>query len=169
MSKFFLIGLMGSGKTYWAERLKKKHKIPAYDLDNLVEIMEERSVAEIFKDDGEDFFRKEEAKMLRLFREKKQFILSCGGGTPCYNDNMTWMNKNGITIWINEPLDVLAERLKNGREHRPLLKDLNDDQLVPFLQTMLSKRVEYYSQATHILEPAELTDHFFNKIISQYA
>src|SRR3954466_2665456 len=122
--KIFLIGMMGSGKSYWAEKLKKKLKVPAYDLDALIEMMEEKSVQEIFAEDGEEYFRKAEAKMLRLFAEKKQFILSCGGGTACYNDNMKWMNKQGITIWIDEPVEVLSERLSKEKSHRPLIKDL---------------------------------------------
>src|SRR5215210_6739890 len=91
--KIFLIGMMGSGKTYWAEKLKKNLKIPAYDLDSLIEMMEEKTVSEIFEEDGEEYFRKSESKMLHLFAEKKHYILSCGGGTACYNDNMKWMNK----------------------------------------------------------------------------
>src|SRR3954454_1788630 len=105
-TKVFLVGMMGSGKSYWAQKLKKKLKVPAYDLDALIEMMEEKTVGEIFEEDGEEYFRKAEAKMLRLFSEKKQFILSCGGGTACYNDNMEWMNKQGITIWLNEPVEI---------------------------------------------------------------
>ena len=147
--KIFLIGMMGSGKTYWAEKLKKKLKVPAYDLDNLVEIMEERTIAEMFAEDGEEYFRKEESKMLRLFKEKKSFILSCGGGTACYGDNMQWMNKNGITIWLDEPVDVLIERLQNEKEHRPLIKNLDDDQLKDFLNKKIEERKEYYGQASY--------------------
>src|ERR1044072_5185953 len=124
--------LMGSGKTWWAEKLKKKFKLPAYDLDYLVEVMEERTIAEIFAEDGEEYFRKEEAKMLRLFKEKKKFILSCGGGTPCFNENMSWMNKTGITIWIDEPVEILVQRLQAEKAHRPLIKDLSDEQLGTF-------------------------------------
>lgn len=169
MSKFFLIGLMGSGKSYWAERLKKKFKVPAYDLDSLVEMMEERSIAEIFNEDSEEYFRKEEAKMLRLFREKKQFILSCGGGTPCFHDNMEWMNKNGITIWIDEPVDVLVERLKQTRDHRPLMKDLPEKELTPFLEGMLEKRSPFYSKASYRLGSDELNEETFKKIFKQHA
>src|SRR3954471_4328144 len=131
--KIFLIGMMGSGKSFWAEKLKKKIKVPAYDLDGLVEMMEEKSIQEIFTEDGEDYFRKAEAKMLRLFAEKKQFVVSCGGGTPCFSDNMKWMNKNGITIWIDEPIDTLTERLLQEKSHRPLIAHLADAELQDFL------------------------------------
>src|SRR3954470_14591347 len=142
--KLFLIGMMGSGKSYWAEKLKRKLKVPAYDLDSLVEMMEEKTVAEIFEEDGEEYFRKAEAKMLRLFAEKKQFILSCGGGTACYNDNMEWMNKQGITIWLNEPVETLAERLFKEKNQRPLIKNLDNSALKDFLHKKLEEREFFY-------------------------
>src|SRR4051812_31278223 len=138
--KLFLIGMMGSGKSYWAEKLKRKLKVPAYDLDSLVEMMEEKTVAEIFEEDGEEYFRKAEARMLRLFAEKKQFILSCGGGTACYHDNMKWMNKQGITLWLDEPVETLVERLFKERNHRPLIKNLDDTSLKTFLNKKLQER-----------------------------
>ena len=138
--RIFLIGMMGAGKSYWAEKLKKKLHTSAYDLDSLVEMMEEKTVAEIFAEDGEEYFRKAEAKMLRLFAEKKHFIVSCGGGTACYNNNMKWMNKHGITVWIDEPVETLASRLMQEKDHRPLLKNLDNTQLVDFLNKKLAER-----------------------------
>ncbi|MEJ7683163.1 MAG: shikimate kinase [Segetibacter sp.] len=82
MTKLFLIGMMGSGKSYWAEKLKKKLKMPAYDLDALIEMMEEKTVAEIFEVDGEEYFRKAEAKMLRLFAEKRRSYYPAGAARP---------------------------------------------------------------------------------------
>ncbi len=157
-SRIFLIGMMGTGKSYWAEKLKKKLKVAAYDLDNLVEIMEERSIAEIFEQSGEDYFRKEEAKMLRLFKEKKEFILSCGGGTPCFSANMLWMNIQGKTIWIDEPPATLAERLYAERHHRPLIKDLSMNELISFLTSKLQERKVFYQQAAHKLSGTEITE-----------
>ena len=118
--KIFLIGMMGSGKSYWTKKLSKKLKCGGYDLDNVVEINEEKTIAEMFEQDGEEYFRKAEAKVLRWFGEKKTFILATGGGTPCFHDNMNWMNKHGITIWLDEPIEILVERLKPGKELRPL-------------------------------------------------
>ncbi len=169
MTKLFLIGMMGSGKTYWAEKLKKKLKIPAYDLDALVEMMEEKTVAEIFEEDGEEYFRKAEAKMLRLFAEKKQFILSCGGGTACYNDNMKWMNIHGITIWLDETAETLAERLSKEKSTRPLIKHLDDNALKDFLNKKLKEREVFYSQATYRLSEENLNEKAFSKILKEYA
>ena len=167
--KVFLIGMMGSGKSYWADKLKKKLKVSAYDLDSLIEMMEEKSVSEIFQEDGEEYFRKVEAKMLRLFVEKKQFILSCGGGTACYNDNMKWMNKQGITIWLNEPVETLSERLIREKDHRPLIKDLSQQEVVQFLEKKLEERKEFYSQAAYILSGENVSESALAKIIKEHA
>jgi len=167
--KIFLIGMMGSGKTFWAEKLKKKLKVPAYDLDALIEMMEEKSIQEIFAEDGEEYFRNAEAKMLRLFSEKKQFIVSCGGGTPCYNDNMKWMNKHGITIWLDEPVETLFGRLAKEKAHRPLIKDLDDDGLNDFLARKLEERTPFYDQSTHRFSAEELNEATFAKILKEHA
>ena len=160
--------MMGSGKSYWADRLKKQLKVPSYDLDALIEMMEERTIAEIFADDGEEAFRKLETKMLKLFSEKKQFVLSVGGGTPCFNENMKWMNKNGLTIWLDEPVPTLVERLTEEKDHRPLIKNISDGELEQFLTSKRSERLEHYSQAAYTLTGDEITDATFKKIIKQY-
>jgi len=161
--------MMGSGKSFWAEKLKKKLKVPAYDLDALVEMMEEKSIQEIFSEDGEEYFRKAEAKMLRLFGEKKQFVVSCGGGTPCFSDNMKWMNKNGITIWIDEPVEILSERLSPEKSHRPLIAHLGDSELQAFLQNKLEERAAYYEQSTYRLNGEQLNESNFAKILKEHA
>lgn len=168
-TKVFLIGMMGSGKSYWAEKLKKKLKVPAYDLDGLVEMMEEKTIAEIFEEDGEDYFRKAEAKMLRLFEEKKQFILSVGGGTACFSDNIKWMNKQGITIWIDEPVEVLSERLSKEKSHRPLIKDLDDSALNKFLTDKLEERNSFYEQCNYRVNGKELSENTLIKLIKEHA
>lgn len=167
--KIFLIGMMGSGKTFWAEKLKEKLKLPAYDLDALIEMMEEKTIAEIFEEDGEEYFRRAEAKMLRLFAEKKQFILSCGGGTACYHDNMIWMNKNGITIWLDEPAEVLSARLSKEKKHRPLIKNLDDDALKEFLTKKLEERIPFYSQSIYRLNEHNLSEKAFIQILKKHA
>ena len=161
--------MMGSGKTYWAELLKKKMKVPCYDLDTIIEMIEEKSVEEIFEKDGEEVFRRLEAKTLRWFAEKKQFILSCGGGTPCFSNNIDWMNKHGITIWIDEPIEVLAERLIKEREVRPLLKDIKENEMKDFLKNKSEERMPFYSQAKYRLQGDEINLQVFQKIIKQHA
>ena len=167
--KLFLIGMMGTGKTYWSKKLSKKLKTGGYDLDFLIESHEERTIAEIFAEDGEEYFRKTEAKVLRWFGEKKTFVLATGGGTPCFHDNMEWMNKQGITIWIDEPIAVLAERLQPEKEHRPLIKGLSDTELDNFLSRKLAERSSFYSKSTYHLQGSEINDAAFAKIIKQHA
>jgi shikimate kinase len=161
--------MMGTGKTYWTKKLAKKQKTGGYDLDYLIESHEEKTIAEIFAEDGEEYFRKSEAKILRWFGEKKSFVMAAGGGTPCFHDNMEWMNKQGVTVWIDEPIATLVERLKPEKEHRPLIKDLSDSELSSFLAGKLAERLPYYAQAKHHLQGKDISDATFNKIIQQYA
>ena len=165
----FLLGMPGSGKTHSAEILKKKLKIPAYDLDSLVEMMEEKTIAEIFEEGGEEAFRKIEAKMLRLFKEKKKFILSTGGGTPCFHNNMEWMNKEGQTIWIDEPIEVLAERLVSEQQQRPLLAGKSQQELTTYLEQTLDQRRPFYEQAAQKMSSKELEGSSYKTLVAEYA
>ncbi len=167
--KVFLIGMPGAGKTYWSNILKKKLKLPVYDLDTVVEVMDDRSIPEIFSDEGEDYFRKAETKMLHLFSEKKQFILATGGGAPCYNNNMQWMNKNGVTIWINEPIEVLCNRIESEIGQRPLLNNSKDEELKKVLEEKLQERLPFYEMAAYKLCGTNITESNFVEIIKQHA
>ncbi len=154
--KVFLIGMMGSGKSYWKQLLSAKLKTGGYDLDSIIESVEEKSVTEFFEEEGEISFRKTEAKLLRWFGEKKSFVLATGGGTPCFHHNMEWMNQQGITIWIDEPVDVLVERLKPEMTQRPLLKNLSAHELHSFIQNKLTERIPFYSQAKYTLSGTQI-------------
>ncbi len=167
--KVFLIGLMGSGKSYWATQLAKKLKTGGYDLDSLIENLEDKTIAELFDEDGEDYFRKTEAKLLRWFGEKKAFVLATGGGTPCFHDNMAWMNKQGITIWLDEEVDTLVERLLPEKAHRPLIRDLNDDALKSFLLKKRAEREVYYGQAAHRISGKDISLKALQQIIQSHA
>lgn len=165
--KIFLIGLPGSGKTYWVKTLAKKLKCGGYDLDNLVELSEEKTINEIFEEDGEAFFRKAEAEVLRWFVQKKIYVLATGGGTPCFHQNMDWMNSQGLTIWLNEPLSLIASRLFAEKAHRPLIKDLDDVGIEKFLSDKLEERKPYYSQAKLIIDQPGITEKELFKLITK--
>lgn len=156
--KIFLIGMMGSGKTYWANRLAKKLDLQGYDLDRLVERVEDRTIEKIFAESGEDHFRKMESIVLKWFADKDDFILATGGGTPCYFDNMEWMNREGITIWLDESIDTLLKRLVPGKAHRPLIAALNDDEIGIYLEKKREERMSFYSQARFTLHEKEVTE-----------
>lgn len=161
--------MMGTGKTYWCKKLAKKLKVGGYDLDFLIESHEERTIAEIFAEEGEAYFRRTETKILHWFKEKKSFVLATGGGTPCFHENMQWMNEQGITVWIDEPVSVLAARLLPEKEHRPLIKDLSETELKQFLTDKLMQRYPFYHQATYHLQGDAISDAGFAKILKQHA
>jgi shikimate kinase len=163
--KIFLIGLMGSGKSYWS---KKMSKSAGYDLDALIEMNEEKTIAEIFAEDGEESFRKTETKLLKWFKEKKKYVLATGGGTPCFNENIQWMKKEGIVIWLDESLEVLVQRLIKEKEHRPLIAKLNEQQLATFLEEQLTNRFSFYQQANYRVSAEQITESELKKIIVKH-
>ena len=149
--KLFLIGMMGSGKSYWAKQLATALQYELVDLDTVIEIENDATISEIFELYGEQFFRNQETKYLRNFDTKNNVVVATGGGTACFNDNMQWMNEEGITIWIDEPMDVLVSRLAKEKAHRPLIKNLNDAELKYFLEQKLLERKSFYSKAKYII------------------
>ena len=165
--KIFLVGLMGSGKSYWTKQLAKKYKTGGYDLDYLIEVKEEKTIAEIFTEDGEDYFRKVESTVLKWFAEKKTYVLATGGGAPCFFDNMDWMNKQGITIWLDEPLPVIAARLAPEKAHRPLIAKLSDSELLAFLEKQRAERFPFYSAAQIHLQDETITPDSFKKALAK--
>jgi shikimate kinase len=166
--KIFLVGMMGSGKSYWTKKMAKWIKSAGYDLDDLIEMNEEKTISEIFSEDGEEHFRKTEAKILRWFKEKKKYVLATGGGTPCFLDNMAWMKKEGIVIWLDESVEVLVKRLLEGKEHRPLIADLSEKDVTKFVQDKLVERHSFYSQANYRLSKDQITDVKLKQIIQQH-
>ena len=165
--KIFLIGLMGSGKSYWTKQLAKKYKTGGYDLDYLIEVKEEKAIAELFTEDGEAYFRKVESTVLKWFEEKKTYVLATGGGAPCFFGNMAWMNKQGITIWLDEPLPVIAERLAPEKAHRPLIAKLSDTELLSFLEKQRVERLPFYSAAHIHLQDETITSDSFKKALAK--
>jgi len=166
--KIFLIGMMGSGKSYWTKKIGNWIKSAGYDLDHLIEMNEEKTISEIFSEEGEDYFRKAEAKILRWFKEKKKYALATGGGTPCFHDNMEWMKKEGVVIWLDEPIEVLVKRLLPEQAHRPLIAQMNEAKLNQFLQDKLVERHAYYQQAHYRLTADKITDAQIKSIIQKH-
>lgn len=146
--KIFLIGFMGSGKTHWGRLLSSKLGLPFIDLDEKIIDLAEKSIAAIFEQEGEEHFRELEKEALYMITEShEQFIMACGGGTPCYFNNIDYMNQSGTTVWINTQPDVLFDRLKKEMDKRPLLKDLSEDQLRNYIYKKMADRSIYYEQA----------------------
>ena len=128
--RIYLIGFMGAGKTYWGRQLGQKLGIPFFDLDELIEDDAGKSVNSIFEEEGEEYFRTREKEILYMVTESHDsMVLSCGGGAPCFFNNIDYMNQKGITVWLNTPIDTLLSRLKEEKHTRPLLKGLDDEAL----------------------------------------
>lgn len=154
--KIFLIGFMGTGKTYWGRRLSEKLRLPFFDLDEQMESNEGKSITQIFAEQGEEYFRLLEKDTLHIISESHDsFIMATGGGTPCYFNNIEFMKKSGTVLWISTPVDTLFERLLKEKDKRPLLKNLTDDQLKGFIIKKFSDRKIYYEQADIMVEEAD--------------
>lgn len=154
--KVFLIGFMGSGKTYWGKIWAQQKGLDFYDLDEIVEAKEGKSIAAIFEKEGEDYFRKTETEALHTLSEKDGCIIACGGGTACFNDNIQWMNKQGTSVYLSAtPTDIL-NRVIEEKNNRPLINKLNEAELLFFIEQKLKEREPFYNQAKIILPVTEL-------------
>ena len=119
--RLFLIGFMGSGKSYVGSRLAEGLDMDFIDLDALIVEKAEKSIPEIFAEEGEMAFRTLERDCLRSLGSCDEVVVACGGGTPCFFDNMDWMNAQGMTIFLQTSVDLLAKRLLSEVAQRPLL------------------------------------------------
>lgn len=156
--RIFLIGFMGSGKTTLGKQLSEKLGLPFIDLDERIETAAGMKINDIFSTKGEAFFRKLEAVRLReVIEEEENMILACGGGTPCYFDNITFINATGISIWLNTSKEVMADRLLKEAGHRPLVNGLSAEKLTEFIEDRLEQRLAYYSQATLTVDPSTIS------------
>lgn len=147
----FLIGFMGVGKSTLGKRLAHKLGVDFIDSDQYIEKQLGQSISDYFKEYGELAFRKREVGFL-LQLEDKACVVATGGGLPCYNDNMRLMNEKGITIYLHRPAKELFQRLKNAKHERPLIAQLNDDELLDFISNKLNERAEFYNQAKYVLK-----------------
>jgi shikimate kinase len=164
--KIYLIGFMGSGKTYWGKKLSEKLQLPFFDSDEQIVNSEGKSVNDIFEQNGEEYFRLKEKGILHIITEShSSFVMACGGGSPCYFNNIDYMNKSGTTVWLNTPLSILFQRLVQEKNERPLVKKLTDDQLRSFITKKFADRKIYYEQAEVVIDDEEISlDHFIEKI-----
>jgi shikimate kinase len=146
--KVFLIGFMGSGKTHWGQLLANKLELPFYDLDTIVTEKEGKSISDIFSEKGEEYFRyKEKESLEELVSQHERFILSSGGGTPCFFNNIEFMKKNGKVVWLNTSVEVLKQRLVKERQTRPMISDVGEKELKSYIIRKLGERKMYYEQA----------------------
>ena len=159
MKRIILIGYMGSGKTTVGRALAKEIGLPFYDLDWYIESRMRKKVSQIFAERGEAGFREIERNMLHEVAEFEDVIISCGGGTPCFFDNMDYLNQQGQVVWLRCEPEVLQKHLMMGKGERPLLKGKSPEELAAYIREQLDYREQFYSKARYALD-VSLMDNF---------
>lgn len=161
--RIFLIGFMGSGKSSMGAALARELGLSFVDLDKAMETKFGKDIATLFTSDGEQHFRELEQQTLNEVLEQDDYVMACGGGTPCYSDNMDQMNEAGTTIYLKMSTDALAERLETETEKRPLLNGKTGHELWTFIHELLNERDQDYLKAKYKvkakdLKPSELAE-----------
>jgi shikimate kinase len=146
------MGYMGSGKSTIGKLLASKLHLNFTDFDDYIETWEKKTVADIFENEGEDKFRQLEHIYLKEIILKDNTVISLGGGTPCFNNNIEIINKNGISVFIEMDAAALAKRLIKAKRKRPLIQGMNEVDLKFFIDANLEKRSTFYSQAHYIVK-----------------
>ncbi|POS01798.1 shikimate kinase [Flavobacterium croceum DSM 17960] len=153
MKKIVLLGYMGSGKSTIGSALASAIGLPYLDLDHQIEQLSQKTVSEIFETKGEIYFRRLESQLFNeLLNNNENFVLSLGGGTPCYYNHDDLLQKDGVTsIYLKVSVPILYQRLLKEKEQRPLLARLDDEELQEFIAKHLFEREPYYRKAKHII------------------
>jgi len=152
MKRVFLIGYMGAGKTTIGKVLARDLDVEFFDLDWYIEDRFRKKIPEIFAEQGESAFRELERKMLREVGEFENVVISCGGGTPCFFDNMDFMNQQGETVYLNASPAVLKEHLLMGKSQRPLIQGKSPEELEAYIGESLQNRLPFYQKAKHSVD-----------------
>ena len=159
MTRIILIGYMGAGKTTVGKALARELGLPFYDLDWYIEERFRRTIPQILAEKGEEGFRRIEQHVLHEVAEFEDLIISSGGGTPCFFDNMEYMNRQAMTVYLKATPETLFQHLKMGKTERPLLKGKTDEELIDFIRSSLATREPFYSRARYTLDISPLNDY----------
>jgi len=157
----FITGYMASGKTTTGKTLAGRLNYAFRDLDDLIEIHTGKSIVQTFDESGEEGFRKIEREVLMNHLHDSDTVIATGGGTPCYEDNMELMNRAGLTVFLDTPVDIIVERLLSTAGNRPMLKNVEPGNLPGFIRDHLERRSIYYEKAAIRIE-AEGLDLIFD-------
>ena len=159
---------MGSGKTTTGRRIASKYGLDFIDLDHYIENRYRKSVSQLFQEKGEDGFRKIEHALLKEIVEFENIVISTGGGTPCFFNNMEIMNSKGETVYLKADAHDLSDYLntKNASQNRPLLAQKSQEELFSFVTESLQNREPFYSQAKHTIDYKDTSDKLFNQLLS---
>ena len=150
--KIVLLGYMGSGKSTVAKQMAIGLNMPVIDLDDYIVEHENKSIASIFKAEGEIYFRLQESKYLKqLLDQEEDLVLALGGGTPCYGENIDLISKASESFYLKASINTLSDRLSKEKEQRPLIASFDDEQLKEFIAKHLFERRNFYEQAKHTI------------------
>jgi len=154
--RIVLVGYMGSGKSTLGKKLASKLGFSFYDTDQIIEEQYKISIYNFFEKYEEDVFRKIEYDVLKNTLIHNNAVISTGGGTPCFRNNMDIINKNSYSVYIKMHIDSIETRLINSKKSRPLLKDISQTNLKAFIEKQLLEREKYYNQANLIIKGEKL-------------
>lgn len=143
----YLIGFMGSGKSTVGKKLASLLEWSYIDLDKKIEEKTGKTIPELFSENGEEYFRNIESEVLRSLKFQTNTVISTGGGTPCHEDNIDFMNETGLTIYLKLNPVQLKSRLSESKGERPLIKDLSNEDLLAFIENKLALREQFYCKA----------------------
>lgn len=148
-----LIGYMGSGKSHISKLLSREMDLKLIDLDKEISLQCKMPISEIFEKKGELFFRRaEREKLEEILAKDKNCVLSLGGGTPAYYNNMEIINQNSESVFLRTSVGTLAERLSRQKSKRPIIAKINEQDLPEFIAKHLFERNQFYSMAKFTLD-----------------
>lgn len=174
MRRIILIGYMGAGKTTIGRKLAQKLGLTFYDLDWYIEARFHKKIPQIFEEEGESRFRDIESRMLHEVAEMEDVVVACGGGTPCFNDNMDYMNTMGDTVFLNADIEAIKGHLTMGKSIRPLIQGKSAEELDSYIKESLTVRMPFYKKAKHVVDIHLITtkqqiDEYVNQIAEMTA
>ena len=156
MKRIFLMGYMGAGKTTVGKKLSKQLNLSFIDLDYYIEGRYHKEIRQLFAERGEEAFRDIERRMLHEVASFEDVLVSTGGGTPCFFDNMEFMNDTGTTVYLKVSVDELANRLEVCKQTRPVLQNRSGEELKQFIADSLENRRPFYEQAQIVFDAEQM-------------
>lgn len=143
----FIIGYMGVGKTRIGKKISALLDVDFIDIDQIIEEMEGKSISKIFKTHGEAYFRAKESQFIKSFNFEKKCVISCGGGLPCYSNNLEIILERGQSIYLSMDFDRIVKKLIKNKNSRPIISQINDTEFHEKNKALFDKRYSYYKKA----------------------